>query len=484
MKNSSFNWERLLWMFLLIFLLLRQWNIPGLDKQLLAKKKITHEEQIELVTQVLNEVKNHYVDSSYTSNNYLLIEGAIKGILSSLDDPHTYYLNSKDFKRLNNQIEGHYGGIGLYVLPNKNQLMVFKSIKNSPAEKAGIIAGDIIIAINNTNVYGMSLQQLDTLLFGPLDSVVFLKIQREGYENPLNFRLIRKNINLPNVEYKVLADGKVAYIKVDSFGEKTAKQFKKAIKKINLSKTTSLIIDLRNNPGGLLNVVCEMVDFFIKQGEIVYTVDRDGKKHQPIEYQATEQILIPSSVPIIILINEYSASAGEIFAGSLQDHKRAVLLGKKSFGKFSIQKVFPFELGGKSAIKMTTSHYYLPSGRFLDKQGIQPDIKVEMDFYSKKEKEILKKNKVIKEIERFVETNKKIFLQGSDEVKEKLIFLLQNNLQEKDYLLTKQVLKYQIFQYGKLRDMIFWDEILFDRQLQEAVSILKGHSLLNHIFKE
>ena len=482
MKSNTFNWERLLWISLLLFLLLWKWDIPGVDEQLLAKKQITHEEQIELVTQVLNEVRNHYVDSSYISNSYPLIEGAIKGILSSLNDPHTYYLNPKEFKRLNSQIEGHYGGIGLYVLPHKNYLTVLKSIKNSPAERAGIIPGDIITAVNNTDVRGMSLSQLDFLLLGPLDSVVFLKIQREGHENPLNFRLIRKDINLPNVEYKILANEKVAYIKVASFGEKTAEQFKKAIKKINLSETSSLIIDLRNNPGGLLNVVCEMVDFFIKRGEIVYTKDRDGNKHQPIEYQATEQVLIPSSVPIIVLINEYSASAGEIFAGALQDHKRAVLLGKKSFGKFSVQKVFPFELGGKSAIKMTTTHYYLPSGRFLDKQGIKPDIEVEMDFYSKKEKEILKKNKVTKEIEQFVERNKKIFLEGSDEEKEKLVFLLQENLKEKNHLLTEQTIQYRIFQYGKLKNMNIWDETLFDRQLKEAIFILEAYSLLNHIF--
>ncbi len=300
-----------------------------------------------------------------------LIEYAINGMLSSLD-PHSSYLDAETFKEMREQTKGEFGGLGIEVTMDNGWIKIISPIDDTPAFKAGLQAGDYITHIDGTTVLGETLTQAVEKMRGPLKSKVKLTIRRKNKE-PFDVTLVRDNIKIQSVKTEE-KDPAVGYIRISSFSETTTDDVKKAIDKIqknNPDELAGYILDLRNNPGGLLDQAVSVADLFLNEGEIVSTRPRRDEEMQ--RYSATKGD-VTKNKPIVVLINEGSASAAEIVAGALQDHKRAVVVGMRSFGKGSVQTVIP--ITGMGAIRLTTARYYTPSGRSIQAKGIEPDIEI------------------------------------------------------------------------------------------------------------
>jgi carboxyl-terminal processing protease len=299
-----------------------------------------------------------------------LIEAAINGMLSSLD-PHSSFLDAKDYKYMNEQTKGKFGGLGIEVTMENGVVKVVSPIDDTPAHKAGIKPGDYITNIDNESVIGMSLNDAVDKMRGKPGTKVRLTIRRIN-EKPFDAVLKREGIKIQSVKSELKND--VAYIRITSFSEDLDKQVKKAfegMKKQSGNKLSGIVLDVRNNPGGLLDQAVAVSDLFLDKGEIVST--RSRYEEDTVKYNAKPGD-IAKGMPIVVMINDGSASASEIVAGALQDHKRAVILGEKSFGKGSVQTVVP--LGEYGAMRLTTARYYTPSGRSIQAKGIEPDVLV------------------------------------------------------------------------------------------------------------
>ncbi|MEH6557941.1 MAG: S41 family peptidase [Oceanicoccus sp.] len=318
---------------------------------------------------VFNHIRLSYVDEI---DDKTLLENAIRGMLSGLD-PHSTYLDKKSFDDLQVSTTGEFGGLGLEVGMENGFVKVIAPIDDTPAQKAGIESGDLIIKLDGKPVKGMSLNDAVNEMRGKKDSEIELTIVREGLRQPFDVVLKRDIIKVVSVRSKTLEDG-YGYIRIAQFQSKTGSEFRKAINKLQESneEVKGLVLDLRNNPGGILQASVEVVDALIDEGLIVYTEGRLDNSHS--EYSATPKDL-SNGTPLVVLINGGSASASEIVAGALQDHRRAVIMGTDSFGKGSVQTVVP--LSKDHAIKLTTARYYTPNGRSIQAQGIVPDITVE-----------------------------------------------------------------------------------------------------------
>lgn len=337
--------------------------------QSLKDSKATRLEMLTLFGDVLETIKQEYVEPV---EDKTLIESAINGMLTSLD-PHSSYLDEKSFEDMKVQTRGEFGGLGIEITLDGGLIKVVSPIDGTPAYRAGIKAGDYISHINDEAVTGMTLTEAVDKMRGKVGTKVNITILREGATEPLELTIIRDVIKIQSVKSK--DHGDVAYIRISSFSEQTSALMKKEILKIKASEGNAMkgiVLDLRNNPGGLLDQAVEVSDAFLQQGEIVTTRGRDVSKAK--RYNATKGDLI-NGLPIVVLINNGSASASEIVAGALQDHRRALVVGIKSFGKGSVQTVRP--LSGNRAIRITTSRYYTPSGRSIQAEGIEPDIIVE-----------------------------------------------------------------------------------------------------------
>ncbi|MGN0904957.1 MAG: S41 family peptidase [Alphaproteobacteria bacterium] len=300
-----------------------------------------------------------------------LIEYAINGMLSSLD-PHSSYLDADTFKDMQEQTKGEFGGLGIEVTMDNGWIKVISPIDDTPAHKAGIKAGDYITHIDGTAVLGQTLTEAVDKMRGPVNSKVKLTVRRKG-KDPFDVTLSRAVIKIRSVRSE--DKGTVGYIRISSFSEATTQDVKKAVAKIQKDHKDNLsgyVLDLRNNPGGLLDQAVSVADLFMDEGEIVSTRPRRPEEMQ--RYSATKGD-ITKNMPIVVLINEGSASAAEIVAGALQDHKRAVVVGTRSFGKGSVQTVIP--VTGLGAIRLTTARYYTPSGRSIQAKGIEPDIEIQ-----------------------------------------------------------------------------------------------------------
>lgn len=300
-----------------------------------------------------------------------LIEAAINGMLVSLD-PHSSYLDAQSFKYMNEQTKGKFGGLGIEVTMDSGVVKVVSPIDDTPAAKAGIKAGDYITNIDGEQVMGLTLNEAVDKMRGKVGSKVKLTIRRLN-EKPFDVTLKREEIKIQSVKSDV-KDESVAYVRITSFSEDTDKMIAKAIKdakKKLKDKLVGVVIDVRNNPGGLLDQAVAVSDLFLDKGEIVST--RSRNESDTIKYTAKAGD-IANGLPIVVLINEGSASASEIVAGALQDHHRAIILGEKSFGKGSVQTVIP--LGNYGAMRITTARYYTPSGRSIQAKGIEPDVEV------------------------------------------------------------------------------------------------------------
>lgn len=323
-------------------------------------------EELKVFSEVLSQIQKNYVEESKVKD---LVQGAIRGMLSTLD-PHSAYMTPEMYKEMQVETKGEFGGVGIQIGVKDNRLTVIAPIEGTPAFKAGIKAGDFITKVNNETTKDLTLMDAVSKMRGPKGTKVNLTIQRDGVSDPMNYELIRDTIKIESVKGKLI-DKSIAYIRLTQFQESTGRDLAKALKQLHEQKATATVLDLRNNPGGLLTAAVEVSEQFVTPGKlIVYIKGRDGRKD---EYVAKSKEPVDES-PMIILVNEGSASASEIVAGALQDWGRAVVVGTTSFGKGSVQTILPLQDG--SGLRLTTAKYYTPKGRTIQSTGITPDIVV------------------------------------------------------------------------------------------------------------
>jgi len=302
-----------------------------------------------------------------------VMDSAINGVLQSLD-PYSAYMSPELFKEMQTDTRGEFGGLGIEIGMEAGVVKVISPIDDTPAEKAGIKAGDYIVKIGKEQVQGKSLMEAVKLMRGPVGTSIDLTIRRKNVKRPLEFKITRKIIQVQSVSSEIISKEKnIGYIRLKSFNENSDNQFLKSIKKFEKNpKIKSYVVDLRNNPGGLLTQAINITDFFLDDGEIVSTKGRKISETRKFFARKGDEI---KGKPIIVLINNGSASASEIFAGALKDHKRAIILGENSYGKGSVQSIIPLRNGG--GMRLTISKYYLPSGKSISEVGVTPDIIVE-----------------------------------------------------------------------------------------------------------
>jgi len=324
--------------------------------------------KIDVFGEVLEKINKEYVDEINQSDS---MDSAINGLLQSLD-PYSAYMSPEIFNEMQTETSGEFGGLGIEVSMESGVVKVISPIDDTPASKAGIKAGDYIVKINDVQVQGKSLSEAVDLMRGPVGSGIELTIRRIGERKALIFNVVREIIQIRSVKADILKKS-IGYIRLTSFNENSGKQIEREIKKLEKNKDVkSYILDLRNNPGGLLSQAIKISDFFLDNGEIVSTKSRKPSENR--KWFAKKGDLTNGKV-LIVLINYGSASASEIVAGALKDHKRAILLGENSYGKGSVQSIIPLKNDG--AIRLTVAKYYLPSGKSISEVGVSPDIEID-----------------------------------------------------------------------------------------------------------
>ena len=325
-------------------------------------------DKIDLFSEVLNKIDKEYVESVNQSD---AMDAAINGVLQSLD-PYSAYMSPEVFNDMQTETSGKFGGLGIEVGMEHGVVKVISPIDNSPASRVGVKAGDYIIKINDIQVQGKSLTEAVEIMRGPVGSDIKITVRRRGVKKAIIFKITREIIKIASVKSKYI-DKSVGYLRLTSFNENSGDQIKDKIKEFNKKKDIKgYILDLRNNPGGLLSQAIKIADFFLENGEIVSTKSRKISENR--RWFAKKGDLTKGKT-LIVLINQGSASASEIVAGALKDHKRAILVGENSYGKGSVQSIIP--LKNKGAIRLTISKYYLPSGKSISEVGVTPDIEVE-----------------------------------------------------------------------------------------------------------
>ena len=325
-------------------------------------------QKIDLFSEILDKINKEYVDEV---NQGKAMDAAINGVLQSLD-PYSAYMSPEMFNNMQIETTGEFGGLGIEVGMEAGVVKVISPIDNTPASRAGIKAGDYIVKINETQVQGKSLTEAVELMRGPVGTDIEITVRRVGKKKAIIFNITREIIEIESVKSKIL-DDKIGYLRLTSFNENSSEQIKNKIKEIKKDKKIKgYILDLRNNPGGLLSQAIRISDFFLDYGEIVSTKSRKSSENR--KWFSKKGDLIDGKT-LIVLINYGSASASEIVAGALKDHKRAILVGENSYGKGSVQSIIP--LKNKGAIRLTISKYYLPSGESISEVGVTPDIEIE-----------------------------------------------------------------------------------------------------------
>jgi len=396
-------------------------------------------EQMRTFTDVFSRIKNDYVEEVSDEE---LLEHAIRGMLNGLD-PHSAYLNAEQYNELRIGTTGEFGGLGIEVAMEDGFVKVVSPIDDTPAQRAGVEAGDLIIRLDDTPVKGLSLNDAVKLMRGKPGSPIDLTIIREGEDKPLNIEIKRDIIKTTSVKNRMLDDN-FGYVRISNFQTKTTADMLKAIrtmKKESDGKLAGLVLDLRNNPGGVLSGAVGVSDAFLNDGMIVYT---DGREEDnKLRYDATQGDILEGN-PLVVLVNGGSASASEIVAGAMQDHKRAIIMGTKTFGKGSVQSIHILQAGG--AVKLTSSRYYTPEGRSIQALGIEPDIINKPGTWKKPEEE----DSGYKPL---TESSLSGHLTGADE----------QTAEEKE---AEEALK-------KADDLVF-----DDFQLYEALNLLKGMAIL------
>ena len=349
--------------FIFIFLIILSFFF---SKIILAANDENIYDKIDLFGEVLDKINKEYVEEIDQSD---AMDAAINGVLQSLD-PYSAYMSPQTFKEMETETSGKFGGLGIEVGMEFGVVKVITPMDGSPAEREGVKAGDYIVKINGIQVQGKTLSEAVDLMRGPVGSKLEITIRRKGVKKALIFEITREIIEVKSVKSKIIDDS-VGYIRLTAFNENSSKQIKNKIKKFKKNKINKYVLDLRNNPGGLLSQAVKISDFFLDNGEIVSTKSRKSSENR--KYFAKKGDIINGKT-LVVLINYGSASASEIVAGALKDHKRAIIIGKSSYGKGSVQSIIP--LKNKGAIRLTISKYYLPSGKSISGTGITPDIEV------------------------------------------------------------------------------------------------------------
>jgi carboxyl-terminal processing protease len=348
----------------------------GLSSRVSAQSGSTYED-LEIFSDALSIIQNEYVEDVASKD---LVYGALQGMMNQLD-PHSQFMGPDVYGDLKVETEGHFGGLGIVISLDKNKVLtVMSPIPDTPASRAGIIAGDRIIEIDGESSYGLVLEEAVKKLRGPKGSKVSIKVLRlhendeERGPEELDFTLIRDEIKITSVSGEMKQEG-IGYIRLHEFSERTARDLEKKVKELEEQGMRSMILDMRNNPGGLLNVAADVSDKFLEKGElIVYTESRDSE--QNMKFKARQEPMIAADMPMVVLVNGGSASASEIVAGALRDKHRAVIMGEKTFGKGSVQSIIPLSDG--SALRLTTAKYLTPNGHSINGIGIEPDIEVKI----------------------------------------------------------------------------------------------------------
>ena len=323
--------------------------------------------KIDLFGEVLEKINNEYVEEIDQSES---MDSAINGLLQSLD-PYSSYMTPENLKEMQTETSGEFGGLGIEVGMEAGVVKVISPIDNTPASKAGLKAGDYIVKINNIQVQGKTLSEAVELMRGPVGSSIEITVRRIGEKKALIFNIVREIIEIQSVKTEIL-DKNIGYLRLSSFNENSSQQIKNKISDLKKNqKIKSFILDLRNNPGGLLSQAIRVADFFLEDGEIVSTKSRKKSENKQWFAQKGD---ITNGKTLVVMINYGSASASEIVAGALKDHKRAIILGERSYGKGSVQSIIP--LKNKGAIRLTVAKYYLPSGKSISEGGVTPDIEI------------------------------------------------------------------------------------------------------------
>ena len=349
-------------------LIVTQWVGPLVAQT--AGKDTSVYQQLDLFGDVFERIRAQYVEEADSKK---LIEAAVNGMLTSLD-PHSSYMNAEDYAAMQVETKGEFGGLGIEVTQQDGYVKVVSPIDGTPADKAGITSGDLIIKVDGKSVNGLTMDQAVDLMRGPIGSEIIITVVREGVKEPFNVSIIRDTIKVAAVKGRLI--GTTIVVRITSFTDQTFSGLQSELKKAadaagGMDKVTGVVLDLRNNPGGLLMQAVDVSDAFLTKGEIVSTRGRNPQDNE--RFNATEGDLT-NGKPVVVLINGGSASASEIVAGALQDHHRAIVVGTKSFGKGSVQTIIPVR--GEGAMRLTTSRYYTPSGRSIQALGVMPDIVV------------------------------------------------------------------------------------------------------------
>ena len=351
-----------------IYLLLTFLFLNLFSQNAFSQKKDALYEKLDLFGDILETINKEYFKQI---NEGEVIDGAINGMLQSLD-PYSSYMSPKTFKAMNTETKGEFGGLGIEVTMEAGLVKVISPIDDTPADKAGIKSGDYIIKLDNKQVKGLTLDEAVNTMRGKSGTPITLTIRRIDVDDPIIVKIVRETIKTKSVVSEVKEN--IGYLRLRSFNEKSGDELIDKIREISKNKPnmTGYILDLRNNPGGLLSQAIKISDAFLDSGEIVSTKGRDPKDIKVYNSKKGDEI---NGKPLIVLINKGSASASEIVAGALKDHKRAIIVGERSFGKGSVQSIMPLSNGG--GLRLTTAKYYLPSGETIEDVGVQPDIKVE-----------------------------------------------------------------------------------------------------------
>jgi carboxyl-terminal processing protease len=424
-------------------------------------------EKLKTFSEILSLLEANYVEKVDAND---LIDGAIRGMLKTLD-PHTSYLPPEAFKQMKVETSGRFGGLGIEITIRKGILTVVTPIEDTPAFKAGVKAGDRIIKIEDESTLDMALSDAVERLRGKIGTDVNITIFREGMEEPLKVTLTRANIQVKSVKSKVY-EGSIGYVRIRSFTKTTSRDLDKVLDEFRGKQVKKLVLDLRNNPGGLLNQAVEVSDRFLKpENLIVYTQGRTEEQNMRF---TTHDRVQRVAYPMIILVNGGSASASEIVAGALQDSSRAIILGTQTFGKGSVQTIIPLSDG--SALRLTTARYYTPSGRVIQENGIIPDITVEVPVASAKTQ--VQKDKKKEEVNE-EKVKMRRFLREKDlrkHLKGKKSFGEEESQPNNDEKKSEQELKKEELMASLKEDLEK------DIQLKEAVALLKGWSVMSKVF--
>jgi carboxyl-terminal processing protease len=389
--------ERIVWIAVVAFLLIVT-TASGLNSWIFAGNSEKTYEKLRLFNEIFNLLRTEYYDEKKVDPD-ILIPGAIDGMIGTLDDPHTSYLPRDMYQDLQTDTRGEFGGLGIVIGVRDKWITVIAPIDETPAAEAGVQAGDRIVEIDGESTEGYTTIDAVKVLRGEVGTPVTITVEREGEEKPLHFTIIRGVIKLETVKSTVI-DDHIGYVRISQFSEPTAQALRDQLMDLDKKGIDSLIIDLRNNPGGLLSSVIEISDMFLDRGTIVSTRGRDKTQNQV--FSSRKSALFPK-VPLVVLVNGGSASASEIFSGAIKDNDRGVLVGQKTYGKGSVQTVR--ELPDGSGIRITTALYYTPSGVSIDNVGIEPDYSVEEIKPTKEETESLNKLNDLGLIQTYVEEN-------------------------------------------------------------------------------